>query len=82
MAKKWIVLLVMLSFVAAMGLSTMARADEIVKAKVDSVNKDAKKIVLDGKEYTLSDDAAQSPVDAGDQVEATVEGDVVKEIKK
>jgi len=60
----------------------MARADEIVKAKVDSVNKDAKKIVLDGKEYTLSDDAAQSPVDAGDQVEATVEGDVVKEIKK
>jgi hypothetical protein len=82
MAKKWIVLLVMLSFVAAMGLSSMARADEIVKAKVDSVNKDAKKIVLDGKEYTLSDDAAQSPVDAGDQVEATVEGDVVKEIKK
>jgi len=82
MLKKLVVLVMALAVMTTFGLSTLAKAEEIIKAKVEAVNKEAKKIVLDSKEYSMTDEAAQVQVDVGDEVEATVDNDVVKEIKK
>jgi phosphoheptose isomerase len=82
MSKKLLVLIVILALVASFGFSTLAKAGEIIKAKVEAVNKEAKKIVLDGKEYAMTDEVAQANVDVGDEVEATVDNEVVTEIKK
>lgn len=64
------------------GLSSLARAEEIIKAKVEAVNNEEKKIVLNGKEYPMTEKAVQVDVDVGDEVEAIVDNEVVKEIKK
>ena len=82
MLKKLLVLAMALAVITTFGLSTLAKAEEIIKAKVEAVNKEEKKIVLAGKEYAMADEAAQVQVDVGDEVEATVDNEVVKEIKK
>jgi phosphoheptose isomerase len=83
MSKKLLVLLMILAVVATFGLSTLAKAEEtIIKAKVEAVNKEEKKIVLSGKEYSLTDEAAQTQVDVDDEVEVTVDNEVVKDINK
>jgi hypothetical protein len=57
-------------------------ADETVKGKIEAFDKDAKKITISGTDYSLSDEAAQAEVAVGDEVEATVDGGMVKTIKK
>jgi len=74
--------MMILTVMTTFGLSTLAKAEEIIKAKVEAVNKEEKKIVLAGKEYAMADEAAQADVDVGDEVEATMDNEVVKEIKK
>jgi phosphoheptose isomerase len=82
MSKKLLVLVMILVLVATFGFSTLAKAEEVIKAKVEAVNKEEKKIVLAGKEYTMTDEVIQANVEVGDEVEATVDNEVVKEIKK
>ncbi len=82
MLKKLLVLIMILVVMTTFGLSTVARAEEVIKAKVEAVNKDEKKIVLSGREYAMTDEAAQTQVDVDDEVEATVDNEVVKEIRK
>jgi len=55
---------------------------DMVKGKVEAFNKDAKKITISGNEYSLSEEAAQTEVKVGDEVEATVDGGVVKKLTK
>jgi cell division protein FtsB len=75
----WVISLAV-ALVVAFGL--VALAQDVVKGKVEALNKDAKKITISGTEYSLSADAAQAKVAVGDQVEATVEGKVVKKLTK
>jgi phosphoheptose isomerase len=82
MLKKLLALVMILAVVATFGLSTLAKAEEVIKAKVEAVSKETKKIVLAGKEYTMTDEVAQANVEVGDEVEATVDNEEVKEIKK
>jgi len=73
----WVISLVV-ALVVAFGL--VALAQDVVKGKVEALDKDAKKITISGAEYSLSDEAAQAKVKVGDEVEATVEGKVVKKL--
>jgi len=57
-------------------------AQDTVKGKTEALDKDAKKITISGTEYSLSDEAAQVEVAVGDEVEATVDGGVVKTLTK
>lgn len=82
MPMKLLALMMILVVMVTFGLSKVTKAEEIIKAKVEAINKEEKKIVLAGKEYRLTDETAQADVDEEDEVEATVDGDVVKEIKK
>lgn len=82
MSKKLLVLMMILAVMMTFGLFTVAKAEEVIKAKVEAVKKEEKKIVLAGKEYTMTDEAAQADVDEGEEVEATVDNEVVKEIRK
>jgi len=59
-----------------------ALAQETLKGKIETLDKEAKKITIGGTEYTLSDEAAQVDVSVGDEVEATVEAGVVKNLTK
>lgn len=59
-----------------------ALAQETVKGKIEALDKESKKITIGGNEYTLSDEAAQVNVDVDDEVEATIEAGVVKDLKK
>jgi len=82
MSKKLLVSVMILALVVTFGFSTLAKAEEVIKAKVEAINKEAKKIVLAGKEYSMTDEVVQANVEVGDEVEATVDNEVVKEIKK
>jgi hypothetical protein len=75
----WVTSLVV-ALVVAFGL--VALAQDVVKGKVEALNKDAKKITISGTDYSLSDEAAQTKVAVGDEVEAKVEGKVVKKLTK
>lgn len=72
----FLVLAVMVAF------SLPAFGQEVVKGKIDALDKDAKKITIGGTEYSLSEEAAQADVAVGDEVEATVEGGTVKTFVK
>jgi hypothetical protein len=74
------VISVAVALVVAFGL--VALAQEVVKGKIEALNTGAKKITISGTEYSLSDEAARTKVAVGDDVEATVEGNVVKKITK
>lgn len=82
MWKKVVALGMVLVVISVFGFSALGRAAETIKAKVEMINKEEKKITLDGKEYTMSDEAAQVDVAVGDEVEATVEQDVVRSLTK
>lgn len=66
------------ALVVAFGL--VALAQDVVKGKVEALEKDAKKITISRTEYSLSNEAAQAKVEIGDEVEATVEGKVVEKL--
>ncbi|MGA2468783.1 MAG: hypothetical protein ABSH06_31150 [Thermodesulfobacteriota bacterium] len=80
MTKKLLVVFLALAVVMAFCLPTFAQ--ETVKGKIETLDKDAKKVTISGTEYTLSDEAAQAEVAVGDEVEASVEGGVVKSFTK
>lgn len=78
--KKLLVVSLVLVLLAAFTLPVLAQ--ETIKGKIDTLDKEAKKITIGGNEYTLSDEAAQVSVDVGDEVEATIEAGVVKDLKQ
>lgn len=80
MTKKLLVVFLALAVVMVFCLPTFAQ--ETVKGKIEALDKDAKKVTISGTEYTLSDEAAQAEVAVGDEVEASVEGGVVKSFTK
>jgi hypothetical protein len=79
MLKKMLVIFTALAILVAFCLPAFA---ETVKGKVTAYDKEAKKISIDEKEYSLSDEALSTEVAVGDEVEANVEGDVVQDINK
>jgi hypothetical protein len=79
MLKKMLVIFTALAILVAFCLPAFA---ETVKGKVTAYDKEAKKISIDEKEYSLSDEALSTEVAVGDEVEANVEGDVVQNINK
>jgi stress response protein SCP2 len=52
--------------------------DEVITGKIEALDKNIKKITISGTEYSLSDEAAQVGVAAGDEVEAIVDGGMVR----
>jgi hypothetical protein len=78
MAKKLFVFFLALG-VVAFSLSVLAH--DIVQGKVEAIDKVAKKITISGTEYILSNEAARIMVKVGDQVLATVEGNIVQKLQ-
>jgi hypothetical protein len=76
------VLAVLLAVAVVMAFTLPSFADETVKGKIEAFDKDAKKISISGTDYSLSDEAAQAEVAVDDEVEATVDGEMVKTIEK
>lgn len=80
MTKKVLAVFLALAVVVAFSLPLLAQ--DTVKGKIEALDKDAKKISIGGTQYSLSDEAAQVEVAVGDEVEATVDGGVVKTLTK
>jgi len=80
MFKKALAVLMILAVVVAFSLPAFAK--DTVKGKIEALDKDAKKITINGTEYPLSDEALQTEVAVGDEVEATVEGVTVEALAK
>lgn len=80
MMKKLLVFFLVFAVVVAFSLPSLAQ--DKVEGKIEALNKSAKKITIDGIEYSLSDKAAQVEVKVGDRVVATVEGNMVKKITR
>ncbi len=78
MTKKLLVFFLALAVVVAFSLPSIAQ--DKVEGKIEALNKTAKKITINGTQYSLSDEAAQVRVKVGDKVEATVEGTVVTKL--
>ncbi len=78
MTKKLLVLFLALTVVVAFSLPVLAQ--NIVTGKIEALDKVARKITISGTEYSLSYEAAQAKVKVGDEVEAIVEGKVVKKL--
>ena len=80
MFNKALAVLMVLAVVVAFSVSAFAQ--DTVKGKIEALDKDAKKITISGTEYSLSDEATQTELAVGDDVEATVEGGTVKTLTK
>ena len=80
MTKKLFVFLLALAVVVAFSLPVLAQ--EVVTGKIQALDKVAKKITINGRQYSLSDEAAQAQFKIGDRVEATIEGKVVKKLAR
>ncbi len=80
MTKKVLTVLLALAIVVAFSLPVLAQ--DTVKGKIDRLDREAKRIVIDGEKYSLSDEAAQAEVEVGDEVEATVDGVTVTKLTK
>jgi plastocyanin len=80
MTRKVLAVLLAIAVVVAFTLPTFAQ--ETVKGKIEALDKNAKKVTINATEYSLSDEAAQVDVAVGDEVEATVDGGVVKTLTK
>ena len=76
------VLAVFLALAVVVAFNLPVSAQDTVKGKIEALDKEAKKITIGGTEYSLSDEAAQVEVAVGDEVEATVDGGVVKTLTK
>jgi hypothetical protein len=73
---------VLLAIAVVVAFTLPTFADETIKGKIEALDKDAKKITISGTEYSLSGEATQVEVAVGDEVEATVDGGVVKTLTK
>ena len=73
MFKKALAVLMALAVVVALILPALA--EETVKGKVDALDRDANMITIDGTEYSLSDEAIQTDVAVGSEVQATVDSE-------
>jgi hypothetical protein len=78
--KLLVVFLLALAVVVAFSLPVLAQ--EVVTGKIQALDKVAKKITINGRQYSLSDEAAQTQFKIGDRVEATIEGKVVKKLAR
>jgi len=78
--RKTLVMSLAVALVVAFSLAALAQ--NVVKGKVEALDKNAKKITISGTEYPLSDEAAKAAVAVGDQVEATVDKGVVTKLTK
>ena len=79
MIKKLAIVLLALAVVAAFSLPVLAQ--EIIKGKIEALDTDAKKVTINGTEYTMSDEASQAEVSFGDEVEATVQNGIVQDLR-
>ncbi len=83
MTKK--VLVFFLALAVAIAFSLPVLAEEVVTGKIQALDKVAKKITIHRTEYSLSYEAyeaAQANFKVGDEVEATIEGKVVKKLAR
>ena len=80
MRKRVLVLFLALAVVIAFSLPLLAQ--KVVTGKIQTLDNVAKKITINGTEYSLSDEAAQAKFKVGDKVEATIEGKVVKKLAR
>ncbi len=80
MMKKVFLFFLALAVVVVFSLSVLAQ--EVVTGKIQAIDKVAKKVHINGKEYSLSDEAAQTEFKKGDEVEATKQGTVVKKLSR
>jgi hypothetical protein len=80
MTKRLLVFFLALAVVVAFSLLVLAQ--EVVTGKIQALDKVAKKITINGRQYSLSDEAAQAQFKVGDRVEATIEGKVVKKLAR
>lgn len=80
MTKKIVVVLTILAALVCFSLPSFAT--ETVKGKVTTLDKEAKKIQIDEKGYIMGDEVGPIEIMVGDEIEATVDGDVVKAITK
>jgi hypothetical protein len=76
--KKLLVLFLAFAMVVAISLPSFAQ--DSVEGKIEALNKAAKKITINGTEYSLSNKAAQVKVKVGDMVQATVDGNIVTKL--
>ncbi len=80
MAKKVLTVFLALAVVVAFTLPVLAQ--DTVKGKIERLDREAKKIIISGEKYSLSDEAAQAEVKVEDEVEATVDGVTVTKVTK
>ena len=80
MTKKLLVFFLALAVMVAFSLPVLAQ--EVVTGKIQALDKVAKKITINGRQYSLSDESAQTQFKIGDRVEATIEGKVVKKLAR
>lgn len=78
--KKLLVFCLVLAVVAAFCLPALAQ--DKVTGKIQVLDTVGRKITISGTEYLLSDEAAQAKFKVGDDVEATVERNVVKKLAR
>jgi hypothetical protein len=78
--KKLLVFCLALAMVAAFCLQVLAQ--DKVTGRIQVLDTAGRKITISGTEYLLSDEAAQTKFKVGDDVEATVEGNVVKKLAR
>jgi len=72
MTKKLLVFF--LAFAVLVSISLPSLAQDMVEGKIEALNIAAKKIAINGTEYSLSNKAAQVKVKVGDMVQAIVDG--------
>ena len=78
MTRRGLVFVLALAVLIAVSLPLLAQ--NVITGKIQALNEAAKKITINGKEYSLSDEAAQAKFKVGDEVEATIERKVVKKL--
>ena len=78
MTKKVLVFVLALAVATAFSLPVLAQ--NVITGKIQALNETAKKITINKTEYSLSDEAALANFKVGDEVEATIEGKVVKKL--
>ncbi len=71
-----------LALAVLVAFSLPAPAKDVVTGKIQALDKVTKKISINGREYSLSDEAVQTQFRKGDEVEATIEGKVVKKLSR
>ena len=79
MTKKLFVFFLALAVVVAFSLSVLAQ--NIVQGKVEAIDKVAKTVTISGTVYILSVQAARVNAKVGDLAVATVQGNMVTELK-